>query len=120
MRNPLPLLFCTMATHPKIVFVAAVISSCWYCVILNPINDTNVTDGQENVSYSHVLYPRDKLIKDFQANLLKKLNLPSAPTELPSVNFSSEVLRLLLEDNDKRFLSKKVIRPSNSKYCLLF
>ncbi|GFT22588.1 TGF_BETA_2 domain-containing protein [Nephila pilipes] len=108
-----------MATHPKIVFVLTVISSCLYCVFLNPVNDTDEIGGPHNVSYSHALYPRDKLIKDFQANFLKKLNLPNAPTDLPRVNFSSEVLQLLLDDTEERFNSRKVIRPSNSIYSCI-
>ncbi|GIY49704.1 hypothetical protein CDAR_174001 [Caerostris darwini] len=106
-----------MATHPRVVFVVVfVIISCCSCdVISNSLDDNEMSNDLESISYTHVLYPRDQFLEDFKADFLQKLNLPEAPVVEEVVNVSSEVVDLLMEKHDDRFQARSIVRPHNSE-----
>ncbi|GBM43386.1 hypothetical protein AVEN_264605-1 [Araneus ventricosus] len=110
-----------MAIYPRIVFILVVAFGWWYGVNLSPTDhmvgmEDEVNIDDENVSYTHVEYPRDKLIEEFKAAFLQKLNLTEPPTSVASLKLNSEIVDLLMEKNEEQFQTKSIIYPTNSEY----
>ncbi|KAF8787285.1 bone morphogenetic protein 2-like [Argiope bruennichi] len=113
-----------MAIYPRIVFTSVFLFSFWYGVSLSPTDHRNTLSDEvdiddENISFTHVEYPRDKLIEEFKSAFLQKLNLTEPPTSVIPLKLNSEIVDLLMEKHEEQFQTKSIIYPTNNIYSCI-